>query len=118
MRAVTAITLYVPCVRCVIGWRGRGNRVTLSAAPSPVDEQPRWKDGDLFMSWLRAGLELIGVIVALTLRFDSWDAHGFGAAGGEGNSVFFPWFHTALWVASCLSAGRLRSRAIRPASPR
>jgi hypothetical protein len=36
------------------------------------------------------------------LAFPSWDAHGFGAAGGEANALFLPWLHCGLWV---LSAG-------------
>ena len=32
------------------------------------------------------------------IRLRSWDAHGFGASGGEANSLFLPWLHYGIWL--------------------
>lgn len=49
---------------------------------------------------LAAALSATLVSVEWPLTFTGWDAHGFGAAGGEANALFLPWLHSVLWVLS------------------
>jgi hypothetical protein len=56
-----------------------------------------------FDTWLLAAVPALALCAILIwsrwpLAFPSWDAHGFGAMGGEANAVFFPWLHSLLWV--------------------
>jgi hypothetical protein len=58
-----------------------------------------------FDAWLLAALPAFALAVAfVALRWpftlDGFDAHGFGASGGEVNALLFPWLHAALWAAA------------------
>lgn len=53
------------------------------------------------MAFVPAVVLCTGLILAQwPLSFPSWDAHGFGAAGGEANALFLPWLHSGLWLLS------------------
>jgi hypothetical protein len=61
--------------------------------------------------WLAASLPATALTAVLIrvewpLRFASWDAHGFGASGGEANTLFFPWLQLACWLVAGLLSRR------------
>ena len=56
-----------------------------------------------FDLWLAAFLCAVVLVAALIffrlpIRLRSWDGHGFGASGGEANSLLLPWLHYAVWL--------------------
>ena len=50
---------------------------------------------DLWLGAFLCAFILVGGLIyfQLPIRLRSWDAHGFGASGGEANSLFRPWLH-------------------------
>ncbi len=88
------VTLFVSAAR---GWKIMGVKI-------PVRVQ-----FDLWLgAFLCACILVVGMIYfQLPIRLRSWDAHGFGASGGEANALFLPWLHYAIWLLLLL---RLKNR--------
>ena len=68
--------------------------------PGPLGQLRRRHLLDCWLSTFPLAVALSATLVWLQwpLRFPSWDAHGFGAEGGEANSLFLPCLHCAVWV--------------------
>jgi hypothetical protein len=65
-----------------------------------------------FDAWLLSAvpaLVLTAVMVSgrWPFEFERWNAHGFGADGGEANAILFPWLQALIWGAA---AGYLAMR--------
>ncbi len=55
---------------------------------------------DLWLSAFLCAVVLVAALIyfRLPIRLRGWDGHGFGASGGEANSLFLPWLHYAVWL--------------------
>lgn len=70
--------------------------------PGDLGRVPRRGALDRWLLTFPPAVALSATLVSLEwpLAFASWDAHGFGAAGGEANALFLPWLHSVLWLLS------------------
>jgi hypothetical protein len=69
-------------------------------------------------AWLIAAVPALAATAILIrlrwpLEFPSWDAHGFGAAGGEANAVLYPWLHAGFWAVAAFAGRRWRRDSVR-----
>ncbi len=55
---------------------------------------------DLWLGTFLCAVVLVAALIyfRLPIRLRGWDGHGFGASGGEANSLFLPWLHYAMWL--------------------
>ena len=55
---------------------------------------------DLWLGAFPCAVVLVAALIyfRLPIRLRGWDGHGFGASGGEANSLLLPWLHYAVWL--------------------